>query len=462
MSRISFLFLILICACTNSSDHQVASEGNGNANREFELETTTSSLTFPLDFPISDLSKLINKSLPKTLLNDTINLKKKGYVTIKVEPIGKALLSSYSNNLDVSIPMKVTVSIKKKVLGLKLKKPIEVRLRADMNTQLSVDENWNLHATCRIQEIHWIEPPKVKVLGIAINLQKPVDKKLKSKYPLIEEAVCKAVQKLVPLKKQVNKIWGLLGNAHRVSKKPIDIWLTSQPSFLSAHFSKDVNDTLRVIVHTESNLYVTPSKGISYRKPPLPKNSQITLSDEDKLDMKVDVFLPYEQVNEILRSKLDGKEFSYQGAAVQLTNFKVNTARNKLHLQFDITGTVEAKIEAYALPTLGVDHSLIIDEIEYDITSDNQLVNLAGWIADNKLTEFLVAHSSIPLSQVLDELDIKIMEALNESKLGEKINIDLAFSDISSNTLVFSEDGLQWLFDVNGNAHAYLTEYLVN
>lgn len=461
MRRISFLFLILICACTNSSDQSTDTGEAGTGN--VELENTTSSLTFPLDFPISDLSKLINKSLPKTLLNDTINLKKKGnYVTLKVEPIGNALLSSHSNNLDVSIPMKVTVRVKKKILGMKLKKPIEVKLRADMNTQLAVDEDWNLNATCRIQKIHWIEPPKIKVLGIAINLEKPVDKKLRSKYPVIEDAVCKAVQKLVPLKKQVDKIWGLLGNAHRVSKKPIDIWLTSQPSFLSAHFSKDVYDTLRVIVHTESNLYVTPSKGLSYRRPPLPENAQIALNDEDELDIKVDVFLPYEQLNEILQPKLDQKEFSYQGAAIQLTNFKVNTARKKLHLQFDVTGTVEAKIDAYALPKLGADRSLIIDEIEYDITSDNQLVNLAGWIADNKLTEFLVAHSTIPLSNLLDELDSKIMEALNKSKLGGKINMDLTFSDISSNTLIFSKEGLQWIFDVDGSAHAYLTEHLVN
>jgi hypothetical protein len=461
MSRTSFLFLILICACTNNSEQHFNSGERGSKDGNFELENTTSSLTFPLDFPINDLSKLINKSLPKTLLNDTLNLKKKGYVTLKVEPIGKALLSSYSNNLDVSIPMKVTVGVKKKVLGLKLKKPIEVKLRADMNTQLEVDENWNLNATCRIQQIHWIEPPKVKVLGMAINLQKPVDKKLKSKYPMIEDAVCEAVQKLVPLKKQVNNIWGLLGNTHRVSRKPIDIWLTGKPSFLSAHFSKNVYDTLRVIVHTESNLYITPSKGLNSRKLPLPENAQISLNDENELDIKVDVFLPYEQVNEVLKSKLDGKQFTYQGASVALTNFKVNTAREKLHLRFDVTGTVEAQIDAYALPKLGADHSLIIDEIEYDITSDNQLVNLAGWIADNQLTEFLIAHSTIPLSQVLDEMDTKIMEALNQSKVGGKVNVDLAFSDISSNTLLFSEEGLQWLFDVNGNAHAYLTEDLV-
>lgn len=458
MHRTCFLLLILIFACNNKREKYTIKGEIDN----LELERATSSLTFPLDFPIRDLSKLINKSLPKILLDDTLNLKKKGYVTLKVEPIGKARLASYSNNLDVSIPMKVTVGVQKKVLGMKLKKPIKVKLRADMNTQLTIDENWNLSATCRIQKIHWIEPPRVRVLGIPINLQKPVDRKLKSKAPIIEEAVCNAVQKLVPLKKQVNKIWGLLGNAHRISKNPVDIWLTSQPGFLSAHFSKEVSDTLRVIVHTESNLYVTPSKGISYRRPPLPKNAQLALNEENDLDIKVDIFLPYNHVNEIIRSKLSGKEFSYQGAAVQLSHFKVNTAKEKLHLQFDVKGTVDAKIDAYALPKLDADHNLIIDEIEYDITSDNQLVNLAGWIADNRLTEFLVAHSSIPLAQVLDDLDHKIMEALNQSKVAGKVNVELAFSNISSNELVFSEEGLQWIFDVDGNAHAYLTEHLMN
>ena len=333
-------------------------------------QSSSSSLTFPLDFPITDLSQVINRSLPPILVEDTLNLKKKGYISLKIEPIGKALLASYGNNLDVSIPMKVSAEVEKKVLGIKVHKPVSLKIRVDMNTKLSIDENWNLNATCRIQKIHWIEPPVIEILGIKVNLQKKVDKKLAEKSNEIEEVVCAALQKIVPLKDQVTKIWAMIGKSHRVGKKPIDIWLTSDPSVFSAYFSKNVKDTLRVIVHTQSDLFITPLSGLAHETHPMPANSYVKPETENELDLNVDIFIPFEKMNEVLRSKLDQTAFSYEGASITLTNFQTNTAKERLHLQFDVVGDLEATIDAYAFPTLQEDHSLVIENIEYDITSD--------------------------------------------------------------------------------------------
>ncbi len=461
MRRNLFIFVLLCWSCQKKSESTSNKLTDQTVLKNEVGDASSSSLTFPLDFPIRDLSKVINRSLPPVLVEDTLQLKKKGYISLKIEPIGKALLASYGNNLDVSIPMKVSAEVEKKFLGLKVHKPISLKIRADMNTKLSIDQDWNLDADCRIQKIHWIEPPVIEVLGIKVNLQKKVDKKLAEKSNQIEEVVCTALQKIVPLKQQVTKIWSLIGKSHRVGKKPIDIWLTSEPTVFSAYFSKNVKDTLRVIVHTESDLFITPLSGLEHQMHVMPSNTSLRQDTENALDLNVDIYVPYDKMNEVLRSKLDQTTISYEGASITLMNFETGTAREKLHLRFDVIGDLEATIDAYAYPLLGSDHSLVIDEIEYEITSENSLVHLAEWVASDRLSAFLKENSQIPLAHVLDSLDHKIVTALNKSKAGGKVALEMDFDHLQSDTLVFTTSGMQWFFDVKGTAHAYLTEQLI-
>ena len=455
------VFVLVCCSCQKRSE-RTAQEEDASLQISRVQSTDLSRLTFPLDFPVGDLYQVINQALPDVLVEDTLRLKKKGeYISIKIEPTGRALLASYANNLDVSIPMRVSAEIEKKVLGLKVHKPVSLQIRADMNTKLSIDENWNLNAQCRIQKIHWIEPPVIQILGIKVNLQKKVDKKLAEKSAEIEEKVCEALQKLVPLKPQVQKIWSLISKSHRVGKRPIDIWLTSRPSVFTAHFSKDVLDTLRVMIHTETAIYITPLTGLETEEKPMPQNANYNTVLEDGLDLNVDVYLPYEKMDAVLQSKLGNTTLSYEGATIELTNFTTDSKDDRLHLQFDVVGDLEATVHAYAYPVLGADKSLLIDSIDYDIESDNNLVHLAEWVASDRLSEFLKSNARIPLAHVLDSLDSKIVAALNKSKIGDKVALDMDFTEISSDTLIFSKLGIQWFFDVKGQAHAYLTEELI-
>ena len=63
-----------------------------------------------------------------------------------------------------------------------------------------------------------------------------------------------------------------------------------------------MKDTLRVIIHTESDLFITPVSGLEYESQPMPKNAFADLESENDLDINVDIYLPYDKVNELLRA----------------------------------------------------------------------------------------------------------------------------------------------------------------
>lgn len=462
MKKWLILCLVILCWSCQKKVEDRKNELVQKVGSERIQRIKPSELTFPLDFPISELSKLLNEALPDVLVDDTLQLEKEDeFIKLMVVPTGQMLLASYSNNLDASIPMRVTAEIEKRLLGIKTHQSIDFEVRVDMNTQLFIEEDWNLGSKCKIQKIHWIEPPVLEVLGIKVNLQNKIDKKLLEKSDVIENKICDALQKLVPLKDQVEKIWAIISTAHRIGKKPIDIFLTSNPSFFSAHFSHDIRDTLRVVLHAKSEIFITPLEGLEYKQKPMPTNSFVESEEEMGLDIMVDVYIPYEKMEDVLRRRLDSTMFTYEGASILLANFRTNTLDGKLHLKFDVSGDLEATIDAYAYPFLDKEKNLIIDSIAFDIESENSLVYLADWIASDRLTEFLQSKSKIPLARTLDSLDFKIVEALNKSNLGRKVDLAITFNRLESDTLVFTDDGLQWFFDVDGQAHAYLTEELI-
>lgn len=401
--------------------------------------------------------------MPDTLVNDSIDLNDKGdYLVLKVIPIGNLLLNSYQNNLDASIPVKALVYIKKKMVGfnIKNKKPIELKLRLDLHTNLSLDEKFDLSTTCKIQKVQWIEEPKLRVAGIKINLKKTIEKQIKKNEATIEAAICQAIDKAVPIQKEVAAIWKLLNETHRVAKHPIDIWLTTVPRDFSAKFEKKTKDTLRVILQAKTGLLITPLKSITLKDTTsLPANKNFEINNG--IDLKVSINMPYEYMDLIISSQLEGKKIEYAGLSAELTGFKTKTDSDQLRLEFKTRGDVDLDLMAMSKLSLTKDKTLEFRDLSYQVDSNNPIVNSVDWLSNSSIDSYLLKYTKVPLSHILDSLDSKIVRALDRSNLSSKIALDLSFNNIKSDSIIYYDDRFEWIFSINGEAHAYLSDSLV-
>ncbi|MEQ8924652.1 MAG: DUF4403 family protein [Fulvivirga sp.] len=458
------VFITLLFSCSRSSETLVENTRNMpdyEAKNHNLLDQST--LQFPLDYPVSDLQKMINRILPDTLVNDSIDLNDKGdFLVLKVLPIGDMLLNSYQNKLDASLPVKALAYVKKKValFNIKNKKPIELKLRLDLHTILAIDENFDLNTRCTIQQIRWIEEPNMRVAGLKINLKNIIDKQIEQNKLTIENAICAAINETVPMKKEVIAIWNLLNQTHRVATRPVDIWLTAIPEDFSANFDDQIKDTLRVVLYAKAGVLISPLKGIQLKEiPDLPINKRIKTNDQ--LDLRVSVNMPYEYMNLIMDDLLKGQEFEYSGWSTQLTGFNTYGERNRLTLKFKTQGDVELDLEARAKPAFSINSELMFNELEYEIASDNPLVNSIDWITSSSVDNYLKQNSKVPLGAILDSLDSKIVYALDRSKLSSKIDLRLKFDKIQSDTIIYYNDRFEWIFSVKGTSHALLNDSLV-
>lgn len=466
LSKIIFpILLLLLFSCGKKEEDRLAEKAKEISDYEPVSHNLLdeSMLQIPLDYPVQDLKRMINRILPDTLVNDSIDLNDNGdYLVLKVVPLGNMMLNSYQNNLDASLPVKALVYIKKKFVAFnfKNKKPIELKLRLDLHTILSIDEAFDLRTTCTIQQIQWIEEPKMRVAGIKVNLKKTVDKQIEKNKVAIENAICQAINEAVPIKKEVEAVWNLLSNTQRIAKKPIDIWLTTVPKDFSAKFENEIKDTLRVLVFSKTGVLITPLKGMELTEiPELSANKDF--EEIDQLDLRVSLNMPYEYMDLILNSQLDGRKVEYAGLSSVLTDFNTSTFENQLKLEFKTKGDIEINLAATTQPILSSESELIFDNLQYEIVSDNPLMNSLDWVSNSSIDTYLLDYSKIQLSYILDSLDSKIIKALDRSNLSSKIGMDLSFSKIQSDTIIYYNDRFEWIFSVKGKAHAYLSDSLV-
>ncbi|MGK7390164.1 MAG: DUF4403 family protein [Candidatus Cyclobacteriaceae bacterium M2_1C_046] len=459
-----FFFILLLLGCGTSED----SDKLIDKSKRIELKKISaddnkklSTLQFPLDFPVNDLARMMNRIMPDILVNDTIQLNNRGdYLILKVEPIGRLLLNGYQNNLDASIPVLATVNFNKKVAAIKVNREVDFKLRLDLHTDLSIDENFNLAAACKIQKIHWIDEPETKLLGIKINLKNTVKKQLNKNSSAIEDAICSALNESVPIQNEVMAIWDLLNKTHRIAREPIDIWLTTNPSNFAAKLDRQVTDTIRAIISTSTNIIITPLKGVMLETiKPLPDNQYS--EDKPGLALFATIVMPYSYADNILNSRLDQNEIYYNGLTASLENFRVTSDRQQLKLNFDLKGDIDLRLSAKGRPTLTAEKELSIDNIQYKIESGNLIVNTVEWISKASLESFVQEQTKIKLAHILDSLDTKIVQALNNSDLGSKIDLELSFSHLRSDTTIYYPDRFEWSFDIRGKAHAYLNDRLV-
>ncbi|MEM9897600.1 MAG: DUF4403 family protein, partial [Bacteroidota bacterium] len=386
---VSFLFLVLgSCQKQKKAKSQV---GELPSTEVIKAVDTGSQLAFPIDFPAASIASLLNKVMPDVLVDDTLKLNDKGdYLKLLIEPKGRSYASAYSNNLDTSVPLKVSAYINKKVFGMNVgnKEPLIFLLRVDMNTQLAIDEDWYLNGICRIQKIRWIEKPELDLFGFKIDLEDLITRKLEENSDKIGDVVCSAIRKVVPIREQVEKVWQLMNTTHKLVQTPVPIFLSAAPFSFNAYFAKDVTDTVRLLMDVRSNIFITPFKGLDTENPRLPKNKGSVTKGEKALDLNVVLKLPFREVNKVLNELIGSKELEYEGVNVRMVDFKASSEERRLRLDLKVKGDVTSKLAIMASPSLSESNELLLENIDYQV-SENRWLEALNELGKEEVMDFL-------------------------------------------------------------------------
>lgn len=152
------------------------------SNRESEkenlepLKLPPSFVSFDIDLPIQELEESINAQIKTVLMDDVLDLNKKGdKLFLKIEKNGPLKLNLRQDRVYASIPFTSKVAVKKKVMGMTFSNkdvPIEFAGIAEVKASASLDSLWNFSLKGEDFNISWTSDPSFDIMGVKFDLLK--------------------------------------------------------------------------------------------------------------------------------------------------------------------------------------------------------------------------------------------------------------------------------------------------
>jgi hypothetical protein len=427
------------------------------------LKLPPSNLSFNVHFPASELAAGVTALLKPVLIDDEIRMNDKGDILyLKVIRTGKLNLSFANDQLIATLPLDVSVAIKKKMMGITFSNkdtPINFNGKITTLATANLDAGWNFVLDCQDMDFEWDAQPSINIMGLEIDLSKTVKKALDENEAKILNEICGAINKAFDFRITIDKVWKDMQKPIRISQKPTEFWLKSNPEALNAQLLPLVNDTLSIHLEYKSDLYIETQPRQSALVP-LP-DMGIPLSDKSAILAYLDVRIPISLLNQLIPQKIMGRDFTYKKNTCHIENAEVDSDGQKLRIKLKVTGDFDAFVTIKGKPVLTRKQQLTLTNFEYEIDSENKMANAADWFAHNMIEGYITDEISIDLSDYFLTLDEKLEKGIEKSPMGNKITPKLKFTEISEHQQRISNDTLQWILYAEGAADLILNREIL-
>jgi hypothetical protein len=179
--------------------------------------------------------------------------------------------------------------------------------------------------------------------------------------------------------------------------------------------------------------------------------------------MYVLVKLPFLQVEEILNKTLVGKELSAEGYSTRIRKLNLYGTDSSVCLQVNVKGDVDGRVFITALP--GYDTAsatLYARKFNYDLDTENALVNSANWLLQDTVLNIVRKKLSINVQPFIDSLPTLITRGIEKGKTGKKIDVTISSLKIKPINYLITKKEIQILFFASGQARIDLEQKLFN
>lgn len=457
--RITGFFIIAVLLIIAFSCSHVRPDAPVQQAFEPAIADPISYVAGSVTFPIRELEKKINESLNPVLVNEETFRGKKGEAwNLRVERTGPVKIKYANRAVSISAPLQVWYS---NPIGLRKEKKRRklCALSVNLMSPLSIASNWRLNTRSQFRDYTWIEKPKVKLLGININVTGMAESILDKRRADIEAAIDKAVHKELRLDRNIRKVWRDIQKPLRISKKPGEVWLIPRPfSVAAAPVYGDANQltvplqiAFRVDTHVGPEPVGRPVEALPrlLRRNKLPSISRL----------QVLAFIPFADLNRVMTSQLSTEKLDLMGGHVTIKKASVYGNGRSLILRTDVRGAVNGTLFFRGQPTYDtVNNTLVIKGIDFDVDTKERLLATADWLLHDHLRDTLQAALVIPLGQHINEVPGKIETAFASGKAGKKTGLDVDRFRMVPQRIVVRPDGVQVLISAQSEVSVLIKE----
>ena len=449
--RLTGFFILLLFTITISGCNRVRPAIPEQKDFDPPIVDPVSYMAGNLTFNIRDLEAKINRSLPTLLVPEETFEGRKGEAwRLRVERTGPIHIRYANRRVYFSAPLQVWYS---NPIGLRKSEKRKSRplcaFGVNFTSPIGVESNWRLATQVRFEEYHWTQEPKVRLLGINVNIRKIAETILDKRKADIEMAINKAVHNGLRLDREVAKIWRDMQNPLRIAKVPNNIWLLPKPFSIAAApvygNARQITVPIQIAFRVRTRLGPKPMVDTLELLPRLLRRK--TLPDSARIEVLA--FIPYTDINHVLTQTLTKQKLNLIGGNLTIKSASVYGSGRNLILRADVGGAVKGTLYFHGSPQYDtLTNTLRLQNVDFDVDTKERLFATADWLLHDHLRDTIQAVTVIPLRQQIATIPDKIETAFAKAKAGKKTALDIDTFRLIPQRIVVRPDGVQVLIKV--------------
>lgn len=420
------------------------------------LQVPLSSLMIPIRYHVDSLEEMINNKITGTFVKQWIEVNENhDSLYLELTKKDKIKIRWINNSLHYSFPLHLEGKFIKRVgknITLKNEVPVALEVVLDMATYLSFANDWSLNSSTKLKKVNWKKEPVLKIAFININLRKRLDKFLDENTSLITNIVDREIGKVIDTRAILQRLWLNIQKPIIINNVKQVVWLKHSAEDLAVNLLQD-GKYLGLDVRLLTNVRVgADSSDMPLTNKILPAYQHLSDS-EDSIEIFLLASTSFETINRILNEELKGKVISSNGYSTTIKRVESYAIDDGLAVKLDVRGDADGSIYMRGRPSYDtVNATLSIKDFDFDVDSENALLQSADWLLHEDALRFVEEEFSLNLTPILSALPDVIKNATEKGKSADKLELFLTSLDVQPQQLLLTKNNVQLLLKAKGKA----------
>lgn len=444
---VAFLITVLFSACKTTIKTTKPVESYVPRT---SYDKQVSVINIPIEIPVAELEKQVNKYLTGTLYedksfenNDGDNLKcvVKKYAPIKIDAL--------ENRIKITLPLDLSGSYTK--LGITA--DFKGTLSTTYVTSITFLDDWKLKTVTKSNGYEWIKSPKVDMGLFDLPITWIADAALKGQNDYINKTIDDCIKEYVNLKELTQPAFQALAEPINVSETykswfkitPLEALVTQ----LNAS-NKKIKFTMGLKANTETFIGDKPaiadlSKGVAMKAvKELSKDFNIGLV----------AVTPYKNASDILNEQFVKSGYEYVDGKYKLKFTKMNLygQDTKMVIEVGMLGSVNGDIYLIGTPYYDVaTRSIRMKDLDFELESKQKILKAADWLAHGKLCKIMQESMVFPIGEQLDASKKDAQAYFNNYEAVKGVFLNGKLEKLEASEVYLIQDAIIAVISVGGN-----------
>jgi hypothetical protein len=335
-------------------------------------------------------------------------------------------------------------------------KNTQPKIVVELVTPLTLSSNWHLRSAARLVRLAPASDSAKDHCTVSIVSYDVTTKVVDAARSALTSHLVDIDRKVaaIDLTERATGWWKTLNQSIRLAD---GVWLTLEPQQLRLGRVTGDGHTLTVRAGLDAYPAILTGAEPPMVVPPLPPLARDTSGSGFHIVLEGNV--DYLTASHALTDALRGKTVRQAGRSVTVQSVvAVPAAGGRLALAVTFTGDAQGTLRLIGTPkynaALGM---IVVPDLDYDLTTDNQLINAYAWLRSDALLELLRDKARVPVAPVIDRGRTLLVNGLNRT-IGGVLTIKATVDSVDVRALYVTTPGLVVRASASGTARVLVRQ----